>query len=517
LIVIAWVKILDVNDHVPATCENHHGTERVANDVAGHRAPRDPGSRDRMDPRNKQVERRTILRLALAGGLALPALSLAGCATSGGGSASNTTAAGAKSDTNPFGMAANSTVEAVIFNGGYGYDYVTFAAGVLEKTHAGSKVTVKPSTQIAQELQPRFVGGNPPDLIDNSGANAIGLNTIVDQLEDLKDVFEAKNLEGTTIKDTLYPGVEAPGTINGKLAAINYVQTVYAIWYSAALFEENGWTVPKTWDEAIALGAQAKAKGKFLMLWGKEAATYYQTLSIASAIKEGGDEVRLALENLKPNAWSMPAVQGVFKALETIVKNGYMKPGGGGTQFTAAQAQWSNQQAALLYPSGSWIENEMKTQTKEGFKMTGAPEMTLTSSSKMPYTALHSAAGEPFVVPSKSNNVAGGKELLRAMLSKEAATNFAKTKLAPTIVKDTVPADGFGSTALQSQGKMLQDAGTDVFTWNFVDVYGMNQDQLVPWNAFLSGQIDAAALTSELQKITDKVANDPSVKKVEVK
>jgi N-acetylglucosamine transport system substrate-binding protein len=103
------------------------------------------------------------------------------------------------------------------------------------------------------------------------------------------------------------------------------------------------------------------------------------------------------------------------------------------------------------------------------------------------------------------------------MLSKEAATNFTKTKLAPTIVKGTVPSDGFGSTALQSQGKMLQDAGTDVFTWNFVDVYGMNQDQLVPWNAFLSGQIDAAGLTTELQKITDKVANDPSVKKVEVK
>ena len=139
-------------------------------------------------------------------------------------------------------------------------------AGVAEKTQPGSTVTVKPSTQIAQELQPRFVDGNPPDLIDNSGANAIGLNTIVDQLEDLKDVFEAKNLEGTTIKDTLYPGVERPGTINGKLAAINYVQTVYAIWYSAALFEENGWTVPKTWDEAIDLGAKAKAKGKYLML-----------------------------------------------------------------------------------------------------------------------------------------------------------------------------------------------------------------------------------------------------------
>ncbi|NNM45722.1 N-acetylglucosamine/diacetylchitobiose ABC transporter substrate-binding protein [Knoellia koreensis] len=471
-----------------------------------------------MDPRGKQVDRRTILQLTVAGGVAIPALSLAGCATGGGGSSSSSSSAGGtKSDKNPFGMADKSTAEAVIFNGGYGYDYVTFAAQLVEKNHAGSKVTVKPSTQIAQELQPRFVGGNPPDLIDNSGANSIGLNTIADQLSELTDVFEAKNLEGTTIKDTLYPGVEAPGTINGKMIAINYVQTIYAVWYSASLFEANGWTPPKTWDEAIALGAEAKKKNKFLFLWGKEAATYYQTLAIGSAIKEGGDEVRLALENLKPDCWSNASIQGVFKALETIIKNGYMKPGGGGTQFTAAQAQWSNDQAALLYPSGSWIENEMKKQTKADFKMTGIPEMTLTSGSKMPYTALHSAAGEPFIVPAKAKNVAAGKEILRTMLSKEAATNFAKTKLAPTIVKDTVPEDGFGSTALQSQGKMLKDAGTDVFTWNFVDNYGMNQDMLVPWNAFLAGQIDAKALTTQLQKITDKVANDPSVKKVEVK
>ena len=81
----------------------------------------------------------------------------------------------------------------------------------------------------------------------------------------------------------------------------------------------------------------------------------------------------------------------------------------------------------------------------------------------MPYEALHSAAGEPFIVPTKGKNVAGGKELLRTMLSKEAATNFAKTKLAPTIVKGTVPADGFGSTALVSQTKMLEAAGQNVF------------------------------------------------------
>src|SRR6185436_16211309 len=127
----------------------------------------------------------------------------------------------------------------------------------------------------------------------------------------------------------------------------------------------------------------------------------YQTVAIGSAIKEGGDEVRLALENLDAKCWSHPAVQAVLKGMGKIVKAGYVKPGGAGTVFTAAQAQWSNNQDGLLYPSGSWIENEMKDQTKPDFKMTGCPEMTVSGNSKMPYEALHSASGEPFVVPSK--------------------------------------------------------------------------------------------------------------------
>ena len=82
----------------------------------------------------------------------------------------------------------------------------------------------------------------------------------------------------------------------------------------------------------------------------------------------------------------------------------------------------------------------------------------------MPADLHASAAGEPFVVPRQAKNMAGGKETLRPMLSKEGATNFAKAKLSPTIVKGTVPADGFGSTALVSQVAMLDAAGENIFT-----------------------------------------------------
>ncbi len=239
-------------------------------------------------------------------------------------------------------------------------------------------------------------------------------------------------------------------------------------------------------------------------------------MAIAGAIKQGGDEVRLALENLKPDCWSSEPVQGVFNGLKKIIDAGYVKPGGAGTQFTAAQAQWSNAEDFILYPSGGWIENEMKKQTKEGFQMTGAPEPVVSSDSSLPWEALHSTAGEGYLVPSQGKNVAGGKEFLRAMLSQEAAVNFAKTKLSSTIVKGTVPADGFGSTALQSQVKMLEGAGDNIFSWNFVDLYGINPDMLVLWNTFLQGGSSVAELTKGLQAITDKVAKDDSIKKVEV-
>jgi N-acetylglucosamine transport system substrate-binding protein len=472
-----------------------------------------------MTQNNRPFGRRDFLRGSLAAAAIIPASGfLASCATSGtetpGSGASSAPAN--TSDTNPFGMAPNSTVEAVIFNGGYGVAYTEFAAKQVEKLQAGSTVKVTPATNIAQTLQPRFVAGNPPDVIDNSGAGLIGINTIRDQLEDLTDVINANNYEGTPIKDTLYSGVTESGTFEGKFVQLNYVLTVYALWYSASLFQQEGWEVPKTYDEMLALGEEAKGKNKYLLGWGKEAATYYQTMAIASAIKQGGDEVRLALENLKPDCWKSDAVQGVFNGLKKIIDAGYVKPGGAGTQFTAAQAQWSEAQDFILYPSGGWIENEMKKQTKEDFQMTGAPEPVVSSDSALPWEALHSTAGEGFIVPSQGKNVAGGKEFMRAMLSKEAATNFAKTTFSSTIVKGTVPEDGFGSTALVSQVKLLEGAGENVFSWNFVDLYGLNTDQLVVWNTFLQGGSDVSKLTEDLQAITDKTAKDDSIKKVEV-
>ena len=80
----------------------------------------------------------------------------------------------------------------------------------------------------------------------------------------------------------------------------------------------------------------------------------------------------------------------------------------------------------------------MKDQTKPRLPDDGRARDDVTADSAMPYDgAAQRRPASRSSCPSQGNNVAGGKELLRIMLSTEAATNFAKTKLAPTIVKGT--------------------------------------------------------------------------------
>lgn len=144
--------------------------------------------------------------------------------------------------------------------------------------------------------------------------------------------------------------------------------------------------------------------------------------------------------------------------------------------------------------------------------MTAAPVPTLTSSPKLPISAIHSTPTEPFLVPAKAANPDGGKALLRAMLEPSVAQEFARTNLMPTVVRNSVPTD-LQSSALTSQTRLLADAGDHVFTWRFGDYYGLTAQQGQLWGRFLSGQLTAMSLAQQLQALSDKVRSDPSVER----
>jgi N-acetylglucosamine transport system substrate-binding protein len=465
----------------------------------------------------RDLDRRQFLqRLAAAGLLAVPGAGLlSACATGGGRGTS--AAQGQKSADNPLGVAADAGLDVVIFKGGYGDDYAKFHESLYTKRYPNAKVTHAAITQVGQEMQPRFVAGNPPDVLDDSGAQKIEYATLVDQnqLTDLAALLDAPSIDDPSVKirDTLLPGVIEQGTFGGRFLILNYVYESYPLWYSKPLFDQNGWTPPTTSDELMALCEKIKATGIAPFTYGgTNAADYVLDLNLGMAAKQGGADVLRNIDNLEPGAWTQDTVVAGTQVVEEMVRKGYFMPGSEGLKHTEAQAEWVKGKAAF-YASGSWIENETKSVAPAGFTMTATPVPLLDSSAKMPITALRTQPAEAFVVPAKAKNVNGGIDYLRMMLSKEGAAKFAEITASVPGVKDATA--GVPKTpGLASMSAALDAAGPNVFNWQFRVWYATYSALLKTEMAnLLTGRKDAKAFLATMQAETDRLAADRSVPK----
>jgi N-acetylglucosamine transport system substrate-binding protein len=467
---------------------------------------------------NGGLDRRQFLRrLAAAGLLTVPGAGvLSSCATAGGGP--TTAAEGEVSTENPLGVAADAGLEVVIFKGGYGDEYALFHESMYQRAYPEADITHKATTQIAQEMQPRFVAGNPPDVLDDSGAQKIQYATLVaeDQLADLGPLLDAPSIgdPNVPVRDTLLPGVIEQGTFDDRFLILNYVYAAYPMWYSKPLFEQHGWQPPGTWDEMLALCEQITAAG--ISPWaygGTNAADYVLDLNLGMAAKQGGTEVLKNIDNLEPNAWKQDAVVAGTQAVEELVRKGYFMPGCEALKHTEAQTAWVQGQAAF-YVSGSWLENEMKGIAPPDFAMTAAPVPLIDAGAAMPLEALHTLPTEAFVVPKQAKNVNGGLEYLRFMLSTEGAAKFAELTASVPGVKGA--ADGLAekTPALASVSAGLDAAGDNVYRWQ-VDTWYATIDELLKTEManLLAGRIDTDTLLSTLQAEADRVAADDSIPK----
>ncbi|MDR2378149.1 MAG: extracellular solute-binding protein, partial [Bifidobacteriaceae bacterium] len=216
---------------------------------------------------------------------------------------------------NPFGVEPGSVVEVVSLEGGYGNETVQYAAELV-KERLGITATFATTSQVNQEFQPRFVAGDPPDLLTEGSGEHLPVTDMLDQLASFEELWNTPNYDGVKISDAVYPAVKSFGTVNGKFVRMPTTMTLFSLWYSKTLFEENGWEPPTTWDETMALCEKAKAKDKYLFTWGKEASSYWSWLAIDMAVKDAGLDVWRDIANLKEDAWSHPSVIASFEAIE---------------------------------------------------------------------------------------------------------------------------------------------------------------------------------------------------------
>lgn len=460
------------------------------------------------------ITRRALLRAAA---IAPVAGALAACATPQSQAPAASAAPAATSAANPFGVDAKKPLEVWIFDGGFGDAYATDIHQPLFKTkYPDAAIKHNATKEITKVLQPRFAGGNPPDVIDNSGANAMDMGALAQdgQLQDLTPMLDAPSWDDPAVKvrDILDPAVIEFGTYDGKFSVLGYVNYIHGIWYSQKVFRDNDWTVPKTWDEFLKLCETIKKSGKMAPFTyaGKHPQYLYEPL-LTMAAKIGGNEVLVNIDNLEDGAWSSEPMKTAATAWAEIGAK-YLLEGTAGLDHVQTQTAQNKYQVAML-PSGSWLENEQKTTTPDDFEYGMFPIPDFTASDKMPYGTLHTQPGESFIVAAKSANPQGGMEYLRAMLSKKASGDFSELVRTVSVVKGA----GEGrelSPGAKSATAAIAAAGANTVYYRWKTWYAQLHDEAVAATGqLMTGGVTPEEYVQRLQKKADEIKNDSSIKK----
>ncbi|MEU6843323.1 N-acetylglucosamine/diacetylchitobiose ABC transporter substrate-binding protein [Streptomyces sp. NPDC046716] len=468
---------------------------------------------------NGGVGRRTLIKRSAALGIAaVPAAGLLSACASGDSGSDDKVKKGTKSKNNPLAVNASAALSVTIFDGGFGTKYATDANAEYKKAFPKAKVNFHATQKIQSELQPKFNGGTPPDLIDNSGAEQMDMGVLVGkkQLADLTPLLDAPSIDDPSkkVRDTLRPGIVEMGQFDGDPVWIMYyAYTVYGVWYSQTALEKLDSEYPEDWDAMLALCAKAKKKG--IAGWtyaGKY--PYYLPFSLYPFIaKIGGREVLDKIDNLEPNAWKDPAVKAAFEAYYELYKKGYILKGTPGIDHIQSQTEWAKGKA-LFIPNGSWVENESAKVIPKDFNLAVGAPSGLDKSDKMPFGTIWASGGEPFIVPAKAANVEGGMEQLRIMLSEASSKNF--TSQVKSLSAFNGGTDGIELTpGLKSGVAALEKAGDNVVNPRLQDWYVKLQKEQIGVSGLgemMAGRLTPAEAIKKIQAYADAAAKDQSVK-----
>ena len=466
------------------------------------------------------LARRTVIKVAALGVAAIGSSSLLGaCATGGGGGGGEEAQGpgGEVSADNPLGVDKAAPLDFVIFNGGYGDQYGAEHVKMYNEWAGGEVAKMTSTVKIGSTLQPRFAGGNPPDVIDNSGADQMPTATLVaqKQLADLKPLLDAPTVDdpNTTVADILLPGAVEAGSFDGVFHVMNYVFSMWGFWHSSALFSEKGWEPATDWDGFMALSEKIKSSGLAPFIHTGVHTQYMAVVITTMAAQHGGMDVVLGVDNLKTDGWTNESMLASAKAWEDYAKSDYILSGAEGLDHTTSQTEWLLGKAAII-PVGSWLENEMKGKVPDGFDMVVNPFPSLTSSDQMPYGAINGGAGEPFIVAEQGKNKTGGMQFLRIMLSKAGTSKFAELTGNLAAVRGAGEELASPSTALKSVADAAATAGDNIFSFRYADWYApMRDGQKDVVRNLLTGKINADQFCASMQKLADDTAADPKVQK----
>lgn len=368
--------------------------------------------------------------------IALGALAVAFLAISCSGSSSSSPAdkpgdKGEKTAASPEAPAGadkvTGAVEVTAFKGGYDIDLYKQFADEYAKANPGLTPDVTGDPRIWEKLRGRMNAGTPPDLMfpgwgmDHWALIEEGQVMTLDKALDSPS-YDKKG----TWRDTFDPNILKLCQKDGKTYLLPYYLMVYGWWYDPGVFAKNGWTVPKTINELVALSDKIKAKGMAPITFQGQYPYYMiEGMLLPWAASAGGVDAVKSAENLEPGAWKSAAFLKAAQTIDDLNKKGFYENGAVGLSHTDAQSDFLHGKAAML-PCGSWLYTEMANSIPPGAKMAFMLPPVLDGGKGDPTALLIGV--EPWMIPTGAKNPNAAVGLFKYMTSQAKVKEFVQKK-----------------------------------------------------------------------------------------
>ena len=286
---------------------------------------------------------------------------------------------------------------------------------------------------------------------------------------------------------------------DGKKYAVPIVSYPWVVLYRKSLFQEKGYTVPKTWDEFVTLAKKVQADGLIPLAFAdKDGWPAMGTFDILN-MRMNGYQFHADLLAGKQK-WTDPKVQAVFKKWAELLP--YTQPDPLGRTWQEGAQTWANNKAAMYF-LGTFASQQVPAENLADVDFFPFPTLGTQYDSEMGIDAPVDA----WILSKAPKNLPADKALLACFATPEAQLAFLgkdHSQIPAAKVTDT-------SSFTPQQTKMAEIIGASGGVAQFLDrdtrsdFAGAQGMQALLQDFIKNPSQDLAAYTAKIQGVYDSL------------
>ncbi len=229
---------------------------------------------------------------------------------------------------NPSENIIEQELDIVIYDRGDDSEYWNRIISAFEENNPGVKVNMFIDKDAAYELRNRILGGASPDFVYLPSNEESGITEALIKDKAMISLSDVSQTAKPLLLSGIFDNAISKPYDNDEIYLLPLFFDVKGMIYNKTLLSENGWTVPKTWDEFIELANECDKKKISIFGYAGAEPDEFTDLFASAVGSVVGTEKLAEMFNCDSEAWedeSVNTFSGYMESIKKLVADGSSK------------------------------------------------------------------------------------------------------------------------------------------------------------------------------------------------